>query len=77
MRTTGMFAALCLMACGASSQQTTASTGNGSGLICHEEKPTGTSIAREVCRTPEQGEDDRNGARSMLTARPMPKGTSH
>ena len=59
--------ALALAACGASHQSTrTAGNGSGSGLICREETPTGTSMSRQVCRTPEQIEDDRKGADDML-----------
>ena len=35
-------------------------------MICREERPTGSSISREVCRTPEQMEADRKAADDMF-----------
>jgi hypothetical protein len=64
-----LIVALLVPACGSSSRQTVSdpSTGGGSGMICHEETPTGSSLPRQVCRTPEQVEDQRKGARDMAT----------
>jgi hypothetical protein len=41
--------------------------GNGSNnMICRDEAPTGTSITRPVCRTPEQREADHKAAEDMI-----------
>jgi len=71
MRRTWLAAPLFLAACTSSSPQGSTTShasgnGSGSGLICHDEAPTGSTISREVCRTPEQIEDDRKGADQML-----------
>jgi hypothetical protein len=46
--------------------QPASGSGSGSNLICKEETPTGSHFSREVCRTPEQVEDDRKGADDMM-----------
>jgi hypothetical protein len=71
MRRTLLAAPLFLAACTSSSPQGSTTShasgdGSGSGLICHEEQPTGSSISRKICRTPEQIEDDRKEADQML-----------
>lgn len=35
------------------------------GAGCHIERPTGSNIGREVCRTPDQVRDDRENARNL------------
>jgi len=35
-------------------------------MVCRQETPTGSSISREVCRTPEQIEADRKAADDMF-----------
>lgn len=67
-----LIVAMALTACRAPASQSPGS-GGGSGLICHTETPTGTNFSREVCRTPEQVEDDRKGARDLLEPRAMPR----
>ena len=76
--------ALFLAACGAPTAQgtgaSTAASGNGAGsdANCHDETPTGTTISRKVCRTPEQSQDERDAAgRYMKTNRPTPTGASN
>lgn len=68
MRSLVIVMAIALAACMAATNPSTrtAGKGSGSGLICREETPTGTSMSREVCRTPEQIGDDRKGADDML-----------
>ena len=68
--------ALLLAACGAPAAQgtgaNTAASGSGAGsdTDCHEETPTGTSIPRQVCRTPERSQDDRDAARRYMKTIP-------
>ena len=59
---------IALAACMSSSRRSRSASGAGGGsdLICREEVPTGTSLSRQVCRTPEQMEDDRMRAEQML-----------
>jgi hypothetical protein len=64
---------IALAACASNSGQgptTNTPTASGdetsSNLVCREETPTGSSISRRVCRTPEQMEDDRRAAEEML-----------
>jgi hypothetical protein len=72
MQHTLLAAMLVVAACGSGSTQgpsaNTAASGSGSGsnLICKEETPTGSHFSREVCRTPEQVEDDRKDADDLL-----------
>jgi len=65
---------LALAACVASSRPgpntTTASTSDGTKVICREEAPIGSTITRQVCRTPEQMEEDRKRADDMLRVTP-------
>ena len=63
--------ALALAACTAGSGQRPTSNRAHAGtsdstLICKEETPTGSSISREVCRTPEQIEADRKAADDLF-----------
>jgi hypothetical protein len=46
--------------------QPTATAGSGSGLVCTDEAPTGSTLTRRVCRTPEQIEDERRDAQELL-----------
>jgi hypothetical protein len=73
MRRTLLAAPLLFAACASSSPQgstttpaTASGSGSGSNMICHQETPTGSSISREVCRTPEQVEDDRRHADQLM-----------
>lgn len=72
MRRALLAAVLVLAACGPGSTQgpnanhAASGSGSGSNLICKEETPTGSHFSREVCRTPEQIEDDRKGADDMM-----------
>jgi len=82
MRRTVLAVALLLAACAAPAAQGTgantaaAGSGAGSGSDCHDETPTGTNIPHMVCRTPEQGQDERDAARRyMNTSRPDPTGS--
>jgi hypothetical protein len=62
--------ALALAACTSGSGQgptsNTAQAGKSDKMICKVEQPTGSSISREVCRTPEQVEADRKAADDMF-----------
>lgn len=60
--------ALAACASGSSQRSNTTTTANAesSELVCREETPTGTSISRQVCRTPQQIEDDRRAAEELL-----------
>jgi hypothetical protein len=62
--------ALAACASGSSSRSTTTTTTTASAenteLVCREETPTGTSISRQVCRTPQQIEDERRAAEELL-----------
>lgn len=69
MLLTGALSSGCVRSSRGANNQTAT---NGSGEICHEETPTGSSISREVCRTPDQVEDDKRGARDMLSPKPTP-----
>jgi hypothetical protein len=72
MRRTLLATVLILAACGSGSTQSpnashaASGSGSGSNLICKEETPTGSHFSHEVCRTPEQIEDDRKGADDMM-----------
>jgi hypothetical protein len=68
MRALLLGTALALAACTSGSGQgpTTAQAGKSDGMICRMEQPTGSSISREVCRTPEQMEADRQAADDMF-----------
>ena len=71
MRALLLGTALALAACTAGSGQGPTSRNAQAGksdskLICKEEVPTGSSISREVCRTPEQIEADRKAADDMF-----------
>jgi hypothetical protein len=70
MRRTLLAAVLVLAACGSGSTQgpnaNHAGTGSGSGLICKEETPTGSHFSHEVCRTPEQVEEERKAAEDLM-----------
>jgi hypothetical protein len=59
---------IALAACAPGSGQgpNTTTAGTSSHMICREETPTGTSISRTVCRTPEQMEDDRRNAEELI-----------
>jgi len=67
---------LALLALGASGGCTTGSgqgptssnaqAGKSDRMVCRQETPTGSSISREVCRTPEQIEADRKAADDMF-----------
>jgi hypothetical protein len=61
-----LIVAVTLSACRAPAAQ---APGRSSGLICHTETPTGTAFSREICRTPEQIEDERKRARELLEPR--------
>lgn len=77
MRALLLGTALALVACASSSSQgpsannTTAKSGSNPGLICKEERPTGSNLPREVCRTPEQMADDRREAEDLLRRPPV------
>jgi hypothetical protein len=70
MRALLLGTALALAACTSGSGQgptsNTAQAGRSDKLICKMEQPTGSSISREICRTPEQIEADRKAADDML-----------
>lgn len=71
MRALLLGTALALAACTAGSGQAPTSNNAQAGksdskLICKQEQPTGSSISREVCRTPEQMEADRKAADDMF-----------
>lgn len=54
--------------CGApvpAGENTTPTSNDGAG--CHKERPLGSNIEREVCRTPDQARDDREDARNLMT----------
>ena len=84
MRRTLVAVVLVLAACGTGSTQgptpheaTASGTGAGSGtgsgtdsgMICHEETPTGSSIPRQVCRTPEESERAHKDAEDLARSR--------
>ena len=78
MRALLLGTALALAACTSGSGQgptsNNAHAGRSDGMICREERPTGSSISREICRTPEQMEADRKAADDMFrktNARPQ------
>ena len=69
--------AITLAACAPGSGQAPATTnasasgkGTNGNLICKEEAPTGSSISRQVCRTPDQIDDDRKDADAMFRNTP-------
>ena len=68
--------ALVLAGCasGSGQQPTTNTAGTQkNGMVCKDEAPVGSSISREVCRSPEQVEGDRKNADDWLrnqSARP-------
>ena len=70
MRALLLGTALAFAACTAGSGQgptsSNAQAGKSDKLICKQEQPTGSSISREVCRTPEQIEADRKAADDMF-----------
>jgi hypothetical protein len=70
MRALLLGTALALAACTSGSGQgptsSTAQAGRSDKMICRMEQPTGSSISREVCRTPEQMEADRKAADDMF-----------
>jgi hypothetical protein len=72
MRRTLLAAVLVFAACGCGSTQgpkpNHAASGSGpdSNLICTEETPTGSHLSHEVCRTPEQIEDERKAAEELM-----------
>jgi len=77
MRRTLVATVLVLAACAANSAQgptpheaTTSENGSGSGMICHEETPTGTNMTRQVCRSPEQMDKDKADAEDLIRTRP-------
>jgi hypothetical protein len=74
---------LLLVACGSTAGSTaaggpgaqTAGAGSGSDVECHDERATGSSIPRRVCRSKMQSDADRRGAEDlMLTPRVTPSG---
>jgi hypothetical protein len=72
-RMRAFFLGIALAACAPSTGQgpttsNAATAGNDSdpNVVCREETPTGSSISRKVCRTPEQIEEDRKAAEDMF-----------
>jgi len=72
MRRTLLAAVLVLAACGSGSTQgpnahhAASGSGSGSNLICKEETQIGSHFSHEVCRTPEQVEDERKAAEELM-----------
>lgn len=65
--------ALLAVGCGApvaAGENTTPVSNDGAG--CHKERPLGSNIEREVCRTPDQARDDREDARNLMTPGKVP-----
>jgi hypothetical protein len=69
--------AFALAACVSSSSKTNNATSSKDGADCKEEKVTGSNFTREVCRTPEQREEDHKRAEDLMRnvpARPASAG---
>lgn len=85
MRRTLVTAVLVLAACAARSTQgptphqaTASESGSDSGMVCHDETPTGSSISRRVCRTPEEVDREHKDAEDLARHRgvaPPPSGS--
>lgn len=62
-----------LGACGSGSAQTPTGTprtnADGQQVYCHDEKPTGSNISREVCRPKEEVDAERNSAQDFMRQR--------
>jgi hypothetical protein len=58
--------AACASGSGQGPTSNTAQAGNSDNMVCKMEQPTGSSISRQVCRTPEQIEADRKAADDMF-----------
>lgn len=61
-----------LSGCAASSREPAEPQAQHSGLGddgagCHSERPVGSNISREVCRTPQEVENSREEARNLMT----------
>jgi nitrous oxide reductase accessory protein NosL len=76
MRGTLAVIVIALTGCAANSAQgptpheaTTSDTGSSSGMVCHEETPTGTTISRQVCRSPEQIDREHKDAEDLARSR--------
>ena len=76
MRRTLVATVLVLAACAANSAQgptpheaTTSENGSGSGMICRDETPTGTNMTRQVCRSPEQMDREKQDAEDLARSR--------
>lgn len=66
-----------LAGCGAHSSEPAAPAAQQSGLGddgagCHTERPVGSNISREVCRTPDQVHRDREEARDLMRPSRVP-----
>jgi len=83
MRRSLLAAVLALAACGPGSTQGPHASHAASGstsdptLICKEETPTGSHFSHEVCRTPEQIEDDRKAADDLMHRQGAPSDLGH
>jgi len=86
MRRTLLTVVLVLTACATNSSQgptphqaTASESGSDPGVVCHDETPTGSSISRRVCRTPEEVDREHQEAQDMARSRgvaPPPPGSS-
>lgn len=68
---------VCMLGCGApiSTENDTTPTVSDDGAGCRKERPLGSNIEREVCRTPEEVRRDREEARKlMIPPRTSPTG---
>ncbi len=75
MRFALVLASFALAACGSTAGPGAqpSGAGHGSDVVCHEERSTGSTIPREVCRSKMQSDADRKGAEDMMiTPRPAP-----
>ena len=62
--------AFALAGCVSSSSKTNNASSSNTGEDCKEEKVTGSNFTRQVCRTPEQREEDHKRAEDLIRNSP-------